>query len=229
MGNIIEKREKLSKRGKERLKAAGKIAEGVGLFNGRIELIQQLIPLGLEAVNEVLQLEVKRLVGGDSHERVGTPIRRWGSNPGSVVLGGQKVGMRVPRVRDEIRGEEIPLDSYRQFRREDRFDERVFLQLINGLSAGRYGQAAELVTESFGVSKSSVSRRFKKATERRLRELYERDLSQYDIVAIFIDGKSLSGTDMIIALGITMSGEKIILGLIETTTENGNVILYRKS
>jgi len=192
-------------------------------LNGRIELIQSLIPLGLEAVSNELQAEVSRLVGGESYERTGTSISRWGSNPGSVVLGGQKVSVSVPRVRDMRSGQAVPLESYQALKKGDRFDEQVFSQLINGLSAGHYERAAELVPETFGLSKSSVSRRFKKATEKRLRELCERDLSEYDIVAIFIDGKHLGDTDMVIALGITIEGDKIPLGFIETSTENGTV------
>lgn len=50
-----------------------------------------------------------------------------------------------------------------------------------------------------------------------------RDLSGEDIVAIFIDGKGLAETDMILALGVTMDGRKIILGFIEASTENYTV------
>jgi transposase-like protein len=51
----------------------------------------------------------------------------------------------------------------------------------------------------------------------------ERDLSQEDIVAIFVDGKHFSKTDMVLALGISLSGTKIPLGFIETSTENATV------
>ncbi len=34
----------------------------------------------------------------------------------------------------------------------------------------------------------------------------ERDLSQYDFVALFIDGKSFAEDEMIIALGVTITG-----------------------
>lgn len=219
----VKQRKKRSKREVKRLVAVEEVASQVGLMNGRLELIQQLIPLGLEAVNQELQAEVTRLVGGSSHQRTETSLSRWGSNPGSVVLGGQKVEIEVPRVREMEQGREVPLESYQQLRRSEGFDERVFSQLINGLSAKRYEQASELVPEAFGISKSSVSRRFKNATEKRLRELCERDLSEYDIVAMFIDGKHLGDTDIVIALGVTIDGEKIPLGFIETSTENGTV------
>lgn len=219
----LKRKQKRSKQEMMRLVSAEDVLQQEAEPNSRLMLIQQLIPLGLEAVKEELQAEVTRLVGGESHERTASTASRWGSNPGSVLLGGQKVSVSVPRVRDLSNGKEVPLESYSELRKSEGFDERVFSQLINGLSAGKYERASELVPETFGISKSSVSRSFKKATEKRLRELLERDLSELDIIAIFIDGKYLGDTNIVIALGITMEGEKIPLGFIETGTENGSV------
>src|SRR5471030_1460397 len=64
----------------------------------RLAMIQMLIPLGLQCVEKELQAEVLGLAG-ERHARGGT-LDRWGSNPGSVYLGDQKVAIRVPRVRD---------------------------------------------------------------------------------------------------------------------------------
>ena len=68
----------------------------------RVELIQELIPLGLAEVGRVLDEEVERLAG-PRHARKGEGevIYRHGSNPGSVRLGGQRHPVRVPRVRSE--------------------------------------------------------------------------------------------------------------------------------
>ncbi len=52
-------------------------------------------------------------------------------------------------------------------------------------------------------------------------EAYEkRDLGKYNFVALLIDGKYLSGEQIVIALGITTNGNKLLLGFIESTTEN---------
>jgi transposase-like protein len=48
-------------------------------------------------------------------------------------------------------------------------------------------------------------------------------LDSYDFVALFLDGKTFSEDEMVIALGITLSGEKVILGFIQTGTENERV------
>lgn len=190
--------------------------------NGRIELIKQLIPLGLEAVRDVLEQEVSELVG-NRYGRTGSGNTRWGSNPGSVYLGDQKVSVRVPRVRNKATGKEVELGSYVELKDSSRFNEQVFSHVINGISTRKYEKAAEQLPETFGIKKSSVSRKFKAASAKRLQELFERDLSKEDIVAIFIDGKPLRGTQILIALGVTIEGVKIPLGFIETATENANV------
>jgi transposase-like protein len=50
-----------------------------------------------------------------------------------------------------------------------------------------------------------------------------RDLSSYDIIAIMIDGKSFSQDDLIVAVGVSMQGSRIILGFIEAATENAQI------
>ena len=64
----------------------------------RVELIRALIPLGLAEIYSVLDEEVRELAG-ERYERSGG--HRHGTNPGSVRLGGQRVPIRVPRLRGE--------------------------------------------------------------------------------------------------------------------------------
>ena len=44
------------------------------------------------------------------------------------------------------------------------------------------------------------------------------------MVAVFLDGKTFADATMVIALGITMAGEKRFLGFVETDTENATVL-----
>ena len=191
-------------------------------LNGRVALIQALIPLGLKEVHDELQDEVRSLVG-EKHSRQSPGVGRWGKNPGSVYLGDQKVLIEVPRVRNANEGCEIPLQSYQALQNPRVIDHAVFARLINGISCRKYEEAALTIPETFGIKRNSVSRRFIRATSRQLKKLMERDLSQKDIVAIFIDGKSLADLEVVIALGITIEGEKLILGFVETSTENARV------
>jgi transposase-like protein len=181
-----------------------------------------LIPLGLRDVHDELQDEVRRLVG-ERHSRQSPGIGRWGKNPGSVYLGDQKILIEVPRVRNTNDGCEIPLQSYQALQNPRLIDHAVMARLINGISSRKYERAALTIPETFGIRRNSVSRRFIRATARQLKKLMERNLGQEDIVAIFIDGKSLAELEVVIALGVTIEGKKLVLGFIETSTENTRV------
>ena len=206
---------------KARVASYRELVEGEYDVNSRLLLIQQLIPIGLLAVEEALQSEVTELAGQRYSRECS--LKRWGSNPGSVFLGNQKLSIRVPRLRDTEENEEVGLQAYRQLQSPQIVDERVFAQVLNGISMRKYEKAVEKIPETFGISKSSISQKFIKASAQKLKELNERNLNDQDIIAIFMDGKSFAQNEMIIALGVTLQGEKVILGMIESHTENHRV------
>ena len=76
----------------------------------RIALIQALIPVALEKVREELQADVERLPG-ERYVREGRlPGHvRWTAQRGSIYLADQKIPIEVPRVRDRLRNQEVPL------------------------------------------------------------------------------------------------------------------------
>lgn len=129
---------------------------GIG-SGSRVELIQALIPLGLMKVQEELEAEVRSLAGA-RYSRGG--FVRHGKNPGSVVLGGQRVGVDIPRVRDPRLGIEIPLASYQQLHRGTGCDEAAFIRVLKGISCCDYESAAMAVPEAFGLSSLTTSRSF---------------------------------------------------------------------
>lgn len=61
------------------------------------------------------------------------------------------------------------------------------------------------------MSASTVSRRFIRVTGKKLKALMERDLSEHDFVAMFSDGKAFGDDEMVIAVGVTLEGQKVIL------------------
>ena len=190
--------------------------------DSRVAMIQMLIPLGLQAIESLLQEEILGLVG-DRYSRGDNPIQRWGNNPGSAYLGDQKVSVKVPRIRNMKTKKEVPLQNYQALQSPKIIDDLVMKRVINGLSTRKYQEAAMSVPETFGIKKSSISNKFIKASARKLKAFLERDLSGEDIVAIFMDGKSMAEMDMIVALGITIDGKKIILGFIESGSENHKI------
>ncbi len=187
----------------------------------RVALIQALIPLGLHAVEDVLQDEVQTLAGRRYAREDGAPhLVRWGRQRGSVYLADQKLPILVPRVRNRQAGLEVPLQSYQQLQQPRAADEGMLRRLLYGLSCRDYSTAAEAVPEAFGLSRSSVSRRYIRATARKLQALQERRLDADDLVVLLLDGKTFADDTMVIALGITLRGEKVLLGFVQTGTEN---------
>ena len=88
----------------------------------------------------------------------------------------------------------------------------------------KFRRAAEAIPGAIGLSGSTVSRAVIQASATKLRELQERDLSGEDVVALVLDGKTFAEATMVVALGITMTGDKRFLGFVETDTENEQVV-----
>lgn len=195
-------------------------------LEAKVEVIQSLIRLGMMHVQEELSQEVEKLAGRVREREEGGKERvRYGSNPGSVKIGGQRIGIRVPRVRDQKKGLEIPLESYRAFRQQPgEVEEKVLRKVLYGISCRNYELAADSVPGAIGLSSSTVSRQFVEATAKRLRAFQERDLSGKDWVALWLDGKAFAEDTQVIAVGLTLEGEKLPVGFVQAGTENEKVL-----
>jgi len=201
---------------------AGPLAKDLGT---EVALIQALIPLGLEAVHDVLRREVEALAGARYARAGGRPGHvRWSKERGSVYLGDQKLPIVYQRVRDQLRDVEVPLETYQRFQQPRALDRGLLRRVLLGLSCRRYADCAEAVPEAFGLAPSTVSRRYIRASARQLQALSERRLDGYDLVALLLDGKTFADDEMVIALGVTLQGQKVILGFVQTATENTRVV-----
>lgn len=186
-----------------------------------VALIQALIPLGLHAVGDALEAEVTDLAGERYSRTGGQPgYVRWCQQRGSVYLLDQKLPITYRRVRNRFRNVEVALPTYQALGDPRAADAGLFRKVLHGLSCRRYEACAEAVPEAFGLSASSVSRRFMRASARQLRKLSERRLEQDEVVVLFLDGKTFADDSMVLALGVTRQGEKKILGFVQTATEN---------
>lgn len=216
MRNVIEFKGK----NKRKPVIRGKEQEAVGI-DTKVAMIQALIPIALEYVEEELTQEVERLAGERySREEGEAENARWGSQKGSVYLGEQRVRIDVPRVRDMKKNREVPLSVYQKLQQPRQADSGLMLRVLRGLSCRSYEACAEAMPEAFGLSPSSVSRRFILASARKLSALQERDLSRFDLVAIFFDGKAYGDDEIILAVGVTLGGKKVILGMVQASSEN---------
>jgi transposase-like protein len=189
-----------------------------------LAMIEALIPLGLRAVEDALQQEVRALAGVRYAHEDGHPgIARWGQQPGSIYLADQKLPIAVPRVRDRAARREVPLATYQHLQTPRAWDVGLFRRVLGGLSCREYEAAAEAVPEAFGLARSSVSRRFIRSSARALRQLQERRHDDAEWLVLLLDGKTFAADQMVLALGVTVTGEKRLLGMVQTATENQRV------
>ena len=103
-------------------------------------------------------------------------------------------------------------------------NDRLLKRVLYGISCRNDEAAAEAIPGAIGLSGSTVSRGFIQASAAQLRALQERDLAGEDVVVVVLDGKTFAAATMVIALGLTLSGEKRFLGFVETDTENERVL-----
>jgi transposase-like protein len=192
--------------------------------DSKLECIRALIPLGLMHVQEVLEAEVYQWAGARYAPKTPDLLgRRHGSNPGSVQLAGQRHPLRIQRVQHK-NGGEISLHALDHLRGTGHVDALLLKRVLYGISCRNYETAAAAVPGAIGLSSSTVSRTFTRASAQQLQALQDRDLRELDVVAVFLDGKTFADMTMVIAVGITLTGEKHILGFVETGTENEAVL-----
>jgi putative transposase len=193
-------------------------------IDSKAVLIHDLIPLGLMHVKDLLQEEIVKLAG-EKYKRDGLLGHdRWGRQQGSVYIKDQRIPIMVQRIRDTINDKEVPLSTYARFQRPtNEVDEKLLKRILYGLSCGNYRECSEAIPEALSLSASTVSRRYIQASSKKLRDLMERRLDEYDFTAIVMDGKTFGEDEIIMAIGVTIEGKKVTLGIIQTGTENYKV------
>jgi putative transposase len=192
-------------------------------------LLALAVGTGLGVLGSLLDADVERLAGPKGRHNPDRAAVRHGTQPGQVTLGGRRVRVDRPRVRSADGARELPLPTWAAFASTELLDQLTLERMLAKLSTRRYRVGLEPVgTEveqaATGTSKSAVSRRFVAATEHALAELLAADLSGLDLVALMVDGIRVAEHCCVVALGITLDGTKVPLGLAEGATENATVV-----
>jgi transposase-like protein len=185
--------------------------------------------VGLAVLQETMEWEVDRIVGPKGRHDRDRVAKRHGHTQGEVTLGGRRVPVTRPRVRTADDKDEVQLDSYQEFSSRDPLSNTVAERVLAGVSTRCYAQTQEPVGEQIeqqarSVSKSAVSREFIKRARTALQELLARRLDELELVALMIDGIDLAERCHVVALGITLDGGKVPLGLWEGSTENTTIV-----
>ena len=178
---------------------------------------------GLELMQLIMEDEVRQIAGVRCQRREPEHGYRWGREDGFLVVDGQKVKVQRPRVRSAD-GHEEKLGSYELFRRDEPLDEAVWDKLMRQISTRNYSKLVRQFAEAYGIEKSAVSEHFIDVSRRKVRELMERDLSQYRLCAIYLDGIEFKGQHLLVALGVNSDGAKTVLGMRQGASENAVVV-----
>ena len=186
-------------------------------------LLALSLQVGLEVLRQMLDADVEALAGAKGTHNPDRSAYRHGTESTRVVMGGQKVSAQRPRVRSKD-GAELPLPTLNLFQNEDPLNRALLSRLLSGVSSRKYARTVdEPIEDASCVSKSEVSRRFAKAMEERMDELFKRRIEgSYPI--LMMDGLALGKMTIVAAMGIDWEGRKRILGLIEGGSENNEVV-----
>jgi putative transposase len=192
-------------------------------------LLALAVGAGLQVMQVLMDESVTALAGPKGAHDPGRSAVRHGREDGMVVLGGRQVPVRRPRVRTVDKTTEVAVPAYELFASRELLGELALERMMAKLSTRRYRAGLEPVGSTVevtasGTSRSSVSRRFVAMTERALDELMSADLSELDLVALMIDGVHFAEHLCVVALGISIDGTKIPLGVVEGSTENATVV-----
>lgn len=221
MANVLKAVKKINRKPLKHARRQDILEEKFEGLEGPIDtqhlLISTLLPPAIKKFIEECEREVEQLCG--ERYKHGKQNQRWGDQKGSIILANQQVAVPKLRVRSKS-GQEVSLKTYEDFQDPRLFDQAVFTEGIKRVSQRDYEKGVTKIVNSFGFKKSSVSRRWIKATAGKIEELQKRSLKEMDIRAVFVDGKRFRKHGVIIALGVASDGRKFVLGIYQADSEN---------
>ena len=179
----------------------------------------------IKVAEEVMQWEVTRLAGPKNHADPECGNVRWGTQPGGCVVGGQKVPLTKPGLRNRHQ-REVPLGSYEVLQQSCLMEDSVWHKIMHGLTTRRYSEVVRELEQSYGIEKSTVSEHFIEASRRHLDKLSQRNLGEDAFCAMMVDGTPFGDQDVVVAIGLTLQGKKKVLGLHQGATENATVVKH---
>ena len=187
-------------------------------------LEEELEGLALFTMQMMMEAEREEIVGKWYKHNSDRQYVRGGTNPGSVYLNGKKHPVKIPRVVEKETKKSYTLKTATVFTKMTELAKRAYTDLIRGVSTRRYGDGVGKFLGGYGISPASVSRHMQKATAEKLEELMEKRLEDLDLTVVQIDGVSVGGNTVVVALGVDTEGEKHILGMWQGSTEKKTVV-----
>ena len=192
-------------------------------------LMAVAVEAGLATAVAIMADEAAGLCGGWNARDPERTHVRGGTTASSVVMGGQRLPIRRPRVRAADGSGEVPLESFGVFAQGDLLNATIMERMLAGVATRSFEWVADPIGETQrakarSTSKSTVSRRFVSGTKKALDSLLARDLSGLDAAVLMVDGADFAGAMCVVALVVTADGTKVPVGLRLGDTENATVV-----
>jgi putative transposase len=184
------------------------------------------IRAGREVLAQMFEADRVALCGAKNVPDPSRHAVRGGSASSRVVLGGQRIAIKRPRVR-AIDDGELGLPSFAWAAGADPLNRATMAAIAAGVSTRRYaGTLDELPPPEVALcaSKSAVSRRFVTLSQAQLEQWLHRPLDELDLPVVMIDGIHFHDRVILVCLGIDARGNKHVLGLREGSTEATRVV-----
>jgi len=181
---------------------------------------------GLQVLAAMMEGDRQALCGIKGVPDAGRTAVRGGSTKSRVVLGGQRIDIRRPRVRGVDAGE-LPLPTFAWAAQADPMNAATMAAIAAGVSTRRYAGTLDAVPaqrKSSCTSKSAVSRRFVALSQQHLDAWLNRPLGGLDLPVVMVDGIHFRDRVILVALSIDTLGNKHVLGLREGSTEASRVV-----
>ena len=182
--------------------------------------------IGIQALMTMMNQDVETVAGPKGKHDPNRTAYRHGFQATSIPMGNQRLAIERPRVRSIDTNQELPIPSYEAFANDDQLLEAALNRMLYGMSTRDYGHGIEDysdIAESSAISKSSISRRFIKASEAEAQKVLSRRFETENIPVLLIDGIVLSDYTAVVAMGITSDGRKLVMGIRIGSTENAQV------
>jgi len=200
-------------------KALAALLPAIELMERSREIAQDaMLEIGRLTLETVLAMSAVQLAGEPQRGRRKGQVRHHGSQPGSVKLGGRRVQLDRPRLRDR-NGHEVAVRAYEILKSDPKSGERALSRVLKGVSTRDYKGIFDEAGKEIGLSKTAVSRESAKAAEAKLKALTTRKIETRQL-AVMLDGIHVGDCVGIAAVGIDEKGAKWVLGLSEGATES---------
>ena len=187
--------------------------------------------MGRATVEAVLKMSAEQVAGPKEQGRRDADRELYwhGVQAGRVALKERQLRVAKPRLRKKRprAGEsgEVEIPAYTALQGNRRLADRMLELMLHGVSTRKYEPVLPAMAEQVGISKSEVSRETIEAGTRVLQELAERDLSELDVLVVYLDGIQFADYHVLAAVGVDADGRKHVLGLCGGASENTTVTI----